>query len=281
MQHKQSNSVYHLHVLRVLLVGVLIFAFFLVRGDMPLTAPANNNGQVLAYSTDMSVDKLLAATNSARINTSLAPLAMNQQLNISAQAKADDMVKNNYWSHESPDGSQPWIFFEKADYKYSAAGENLAYGFTDSKSTIEAWLKSPSHRSNLLGKYKEVGFGIASSSHYQGGNYTVIVAHYATPNEHQITANSAHSGQPPVATGTVASINTAQQLFGGTPPILLVISASLFAGAGLMFIFTHRRLMAHAIAKGERIVIAHPLVDASILIVVATLILSSTRATIG
>lgn len=285
MRHRgQAGGIHHLHGVRALLIAVLIFAFFLVNASVPMTAAQNTDNAVLAYATSISRDSLLSATNGARIDTGHSSLRMNEKLNASAQAKAEAMVKENYWSHESPRGEQPWLFFEQQGYSYEKAGENLAYGFDNSDAAVAAWMNSPSHRDNLLGSYDEVGFGIANGSHYQGGPYTIVVAHYGTPQK--VVAGTADTGVDlsnfiPVATGTTASITTGQQLLSGHLPLIAIVSLSLCAGAGLMFAATHRRLFAHAVANGEEYALSHPLIDASVLAVITTLILFSTRGAVS
>lgn len=172
---------HHLHGIRVILFGVSLLALCLVRIDFRTLAPIDNSGNVLAYATNVSVGDLASYTNAARAANGLGALSINGVLNSSAQTKADDMINRNYWSHNTPDGTQPWWFFTNAGYQYTNAGENLAYGFADSNTTVNAWMNSPGHRANILGAFTEVGFGIASGANYQGGENTVVVAHYATP----------------------------------------------------------------------------------------------------
>lgn len=197
------------------------------------------------------------------------------------------MIAQDYWAHESPNGTQPWYFFHQSGYEYLRAGENLAYGFKDSSSTVTAWMNSPSHRANLLGDYQQVGFGVARGSHYQGGAYTVIVAHYATPTLAEATDSEASaaagitSSRPPIITGTPGSVNVLDLLSHGSLSLLLVASLSLCLGAGLMFLYTHRQLLAHATAAGERFVSLHPILDMSLLLGVTALILFSQRGAIS
>lgn len=138
---------------------------------------------ILGYATNVSPTGLLSETNNQRAANGLGGLGLNGQLNQAAQAKANDMVVNNYWSHNSPSGATPWTFISNSGYSYSTAGENLAYGFATSSETIIAWMNSAVHRANILGsKYTEVGFGIANSANYIGeGPQTVVVAMYAAP----------------------------------------------------------------------------------------------------
>ncbi len=137
----------------------------------------------LAYATEISTNNLLQATNHERVINSQSVLSLNQRLNNAAQAKANDMIERNYWSHNTPDGQEPWVFISNAGYDYQKAGENLAYGFATSTETVTGWMNSPSHRQNMLdSNYVEVGFGFANSSNYNSsGPETVVVAMYGKP----------------------------------------------------------------------------------------------------
>ena len=176
---KQTRKKHVFHLRRIGLLGVLVAAFFLVRIDAGAVPEPLQSNHVLAYATEMSHSGLLAGTNNARAANGLAPLSLNSQLNSSAQAKAQDMANKNYWAHVSPDGTQPWYFFDQAGYAYIRAGENLAYGFMTSQGAVDGWMNSATHRANILGDYYDVGFGIVNAPDYQSnGQQTIVVAHY-------------------------------------------------------------------------------------------------------
>ena len=41
------------------------------------------------------------------------------------------------------------------------AGENVAYGYRNGQATVRAWMKSPSHRSNILERrFRLIGVGV-------------------------------------------------------------------------------------------------------------------------
>lgn len=141
--------------------------------------------QVLAYATDVNHADLHSLTNKERAANGLGALSLNSRLNQAAQAKAQHMIDYDYWSHVAPDGTTPWYFFDQAGYAYINAGENLAYGFLTSSGAVQGWMDSPGHRANILGDYKDVGFGYANGASYQGGENTVIVALYGTPQAQQ------------------------------------------------------------------------------------------------
>jgi len=186
-RHSTAHSRAHikkLHHARVGLFSLLLLAVIIVRGDagaIQITPDRHSQASVLAYSTSMSRTDLLNATNAFRTQNGLSPLAMNDKLNNSAQNKAQHMVSNDYWAHNAPDGTTPWYFFDAAGYSYSRAGENLAYGFATSQDAVDGWIASPGHRANMLGEYLDVGFGFVDGANYQGGQNTVVVAHYGTP----------------------------------------------------------------------------------------------------
>jgi hypothetical protein len=142
-----------------------------------------NTGHILGVHSDLSATTLLATTNAARTSDHEPSLTFNSQLMQAAQTKAADMVAQNYWSHDTPEGKTPWTFITAAGYDYQLAGENLAYGFSDGSSLISAWMSSPEHRANILNTdFQNVGFGIASSPDYQNkGPEIIVVALYAEP----------------------------------------------------------------------------------------------------
>lgn len=162
---------------------------------------------VLGYATDVSIGSLLQNTNDQRAGNALGALALNNQLDQAAQAKANDMAARDYWSHNTPDGNAPWVFITAAGYHYQTAGENLAYGFDTSANTLTAWMNSPEHRANVLNtSYKDVGFGIANVANYQGtGPETIVVAMYGSPQQvASAPASSPAAAAPAAASDTAA-----------------------------------------------------------------------------
>ncbi|HPT65824.1 MAG TPA: CAP domain-containing protein [Candidatus Woesebacteria bacterium] len=136
---------------------------------------------VLGYSSEITYQKVLDQTNNERKNAGLEPLTYNPVLTASAKAKAEDMFKNDYWAHNSPQGKTPWTFFDSAGYKYSVAGENLAKDFYDTDSLIKAWMNSPTHKANIIhSKYKEIGIAVVNGT-LGGVKTTLVVQHFGTP----------------------------------------------------------------------------------------------------
>ena len=121
----------------------------------------NYDSNILGVAFNISTQELLNSTNAERIKYGLEPLVLNNQLMQAAQDKANDVFAKNYWAHYAPDGTSPWYFFQKANYQYLFAGENLAKDFDNSQAVVNAWMNSPTHRENLLKpEYQDIGFAI-------------------------------------------------------------------------------------------------------------------------
>lgn len=124
---------------------------------------------------------VIAESNAYRAKKSLPALSESPLLTKSACAKANDMIARNYWSHQSPEGDEPWEFFKASGYGYQNAGENLAYGQTSAQQVVDQWIKSSTHEKNLSGNFTETGICTLFAPHYQGGSYIITVAHYGLP----------------------------------------------------------------------------------------------------
>lgn len=269
---KRSNhftKTYWPYLPLLLIVGIGLF----------INAAISVKSNVLGYATDMTANGLLANTNVQREENKLPGLTLNAALSQAAQAKANDMISRNYWSHTTPDGKEPWIFIDQTGYQYQAAGENLAYGFTSSSGAVTGWMNSPGHRANILnGAYSEVGFGIANSPNYQHeGKQTIVVAMYATPAAQTAAAAAKQTnGGQPLAVGTnsqsgklsvsavvpgqtkVARVQMATS--GGAPWSLYVIST---VAVILIFLLAIRHSLAwhRVVMRGEEFILKHKVLD--------------------
>lgn len=129
------------------------------------------------------VADIYAGVNDERAAYGLGALVVSQLLEVSACAKANDMITKNYWAHDAPDGTEPWHWFDVAGYGYYNAGENLGYGFRTAQSQVDAWVASPTHEANIVGSYTEMGVCTLQADHYLVSidKINLIVNHFATP----------------------------------------------------------------------------------------------------
>lgn len=111
-------------------------------------------------------DVILRLINEERKKTGRPLLTVDSTLEKAAQTKADDMVKNNYFSHTSPTYGSPFKMIQDFGISYKAAGENIA-GNPSIEAAVESWLKSDEHKKNILSNaYNYVGIGVANSKTY-------------------------------------------------------------------------------------------------------------------
>ncbi|MCX6712744.1 MAG: CAP domain-containing protein [Candidatus Vogelbacteria bacterium] len=133
---------------------------------------------------------ILEQTNLARSRAGEPPLAANVNLTAAARLKAEDMAQKSYFSHQSPDGSMAWDFMQRANYRYSYAGENLAVNFFDANDVVNAWMNSPSHRTNILSHdYREIGIA-ATRGVYDGKETVFVVQLFGSPSVPEVMSKN-------------------------------------------------------------------------------------------
>jgi uncharacterized protein YkwD len=106
--------------------------------------------------------EVLKLTNAERAKAGCKALSADSRLTAAAQAHSADMAKNNYFSHDSQNGTSPFDRMKKQGYTFRAAAENIAYGQPTAASVLDAWMKSPGHKTNILNcTYTQIGIGYA------------------------------------------------------------------------------------------------------------------------
>ena len=159
------------------LIYCLVILFFLKLSTVPfyLYFPKN------VFFGAIVKSELIKTLNQKRESLGLPLLKENLLLDRAAFLKANDMMKKNYFSHQSPDGLSPWYWFRAVGYNYRVAGENLAIGFLNSDEVNRSWLNSPSHRANLLSPgYEEVGIAVLRGN-FQGNKTNIVVQLFGSP----------------------------------------------------------------------------------------------------
>ncbi|MFA6963960.1 MAG: CAP domain-containing protein [Patescibacteria group bacterium] len=117
------------------------------------------------FASDITSQNVLLLVNKERIDRGLIPLRENQNLANAAAAKSTDMINRNYFDHYAF-GLTPWDFILSYDYNYLSAGENLAMDFETSEGVVNAWMKSSSHRANILNPdFQDLGVGVVKGAY--------------------------------------------------------------------------------------------------------------------
>lgn len=109
--------------------------------------------------------EVIALVNEERKERGLESLQQDLELNQLAIIKAQDMIKRDYFDHESPYYGHPWDMATLFDYEYTSFGENIARNFKTPKEVVDAWMASEKHRDNILkSSYTNIGIGVKSDT---------------------------------------------------------------------------------------------------------------------
>ncbi|NLL56002.1 MAG: SafA/ExsA family spore coat assembly protein [Clostridiales bacterium] len=110
-------------------------------------------------------DEVLRLINAQRTRNGLQALSYNWEAARVARIKSQDMINNNYFSHNSPIYGSPFKMLESYGLRFSAAAENIAYGQRTAQEVVNSWMNSPGHRANILSRsYTHTGVGVAKKA---------------------------------------------------------------------------------------------------------------------
>ena len=109
--------------------------------------------------------QVIDLVNKQRANYGLPLLKGNWELCRVARYKSQDMINRKYFDHQSPTYGSPFTMMQNFGLRFSAAGENIAYGQRTPQEVMNSWMNSDGHRSNILSRtYNQIGVGVAKAS---------------------------------------------------------------------------------------------------------------------
>ncbi len=104
--------------------------------------------------------------NNKRIENNLPEFEMDENLLNLARLKANDIVKNKYFSHTSPTFGTLFEMLTNHQVSYSKASENIARNL-NADGAIESLMNSESHKKNILSKdFNYTGVAVVNSIEY-------------------------------------------------------------------------------------------------------------------
>lgn len=104
--------------------------------------------------------------NSQRTKNGLSALKIDSEVQNVARIKAQDMVANNYFDHNSPTYGSPFNMLNSFKVSYKTAGENIA-GNSSNQAAVTAWMNSQGHKANILNSsFNYTGIGVVNGSKY-------------------------------------------------------------------------------------------------------------------
>lgn len=128
----------------------------------------SGNSSGTSTTSSLTADELetFNLINQQRANNGLSALKVDSELQRVARIKAQDMVNNNYFDHNSPTYGTPFNMMKNFGISYKTAGENIA-GNSSNSAAVTAWMNSSGHRANILNSsYNYTGLAVVSSPKY-------------------------------------------------------------------------------------------------------------------
>jgi uncharacterized protein YkwD len=164
------RKIYTLSVKALLVIFIATILF--VGGDTfakSVNFEPNITGNTLAAYPVKEIElRVFNLINAERSKRNLRNLTFDSGLSKVARSHSLAMAKENFFSHYGADGST--VVDRAKDFKitnWRKIGENLftCRGYDDPETVaIRGWLKSPSHRKNMLsGSWTATGIGVALS----------------------------------------------------------------------------------------------------------------------
>lgn len=125
---------------------------------------SNSNSTTTAMTTDEK--EVFDLINNQRTQNGLSALKLDTETLRVARIKAQDMVDNNYFSHNSPTYGTPFQMLNSFKISYKTAGENIA-GNSSNSAAVTAWMNSSGHKANILNSsFNYTGIGVVKGSKY-------------------------------------------------------------------------------------------------------------------
>lgn len=172
----------------------------------------------------LTSDNIIWYTNYYRAQHHLSPLTLSPKLRDSAYHKSLDMFKYQYFDHYRPSNHLGFDnFIDNQNYSFIKAGENLAMGdFTTSKEIVDAWMKSTTHRQNMLDPaYTEIGVSVDYGM-FNNHKSILITQHLGKPTATCPTVNETIKGSIATANKQLTEIKTSidrqRKTIGETDP---------------------------------------------------------------
>ena len=137
----------------------------------PTPQPPTSTDALLTAPITAQEQQMVNLVNQERTSQGLKALAVDTRLVKVARMKSMDMIKNNYFGHQSPVYGSPFDLLKSQGITYRTAGENLA-GNSSVTSAHTGLMKSSGHRANILNaNFTKIGIGII-----KGGPYGLMIS---------------------------------------------------------------------------------------------------------
>ncbi len=178
---RSLNTFFYLVGMAVTLAGVGVGVVYIARLHTAPPTPV-----VITTQTDdtLSAKDVLRLVNVERKGHNLNQLKEDTRLTAIAQERVDDMIKNQYYAHLSPEGKYYYDLFPQQRIKANYSCENLDVEFTTDESVyVNDWLASTKgHRECMLNPdVTSAGYAVGLFGQSGSTKVYLVVAVHSSP----------------------------------------------------------------------------------------------------
>lgn len=146
-----------------------LYNHYMTHGKYEGRKPYASPDAAVRTDNEADPDKVIGDVNAIRIRAGLTGLAEDTELDELALVRANDMIENNYFSHEKNGELMMVSVVENSGYKATEIGENLGRSTAQTsddaiQGIVNAWETSQVHYSNINDNtYTRTGVSIIKS----------------------------------------------------------------------------------------------------------------------
>ncbi len=145
-------------LLRVLLLVAIVITMNSCSSDSSENSTSSaSNQKAMSYTYNSSEIEAMALINNYRVSVGLNELQQINHISYKSEEHDNYMITNNVVNHDD--------FVSRSEnimqvLGAKSVGENIAYNYNSPQAAVDAWLKSPSHKSNIEGNFTHFGISI-------------------------------------------------------------------------------------------------------------------------
>jgi uncharacterized protein YkwD len=169
------------YIVAIILITALLITgvTFTVLSQKSPEKPSTYATAQTVVSKPLNADTIFELVNAERIKAGLKPLVRDARLDATAQARADDMVARNYFSHNDPVTGENLskILLQYYPEPCSSVSENIMQikyttPMEDNAEAVYSWMNSKKHHDAiLLAEYNTTGIAVSGKN---------VVQHFCT-----------------------------------------------------------------------------------------------------
>ncbi|WP_459213140.1 CAP domain-containing protein [Aquimarina rhabdastrellae] len=151
-----------LNLLKVVLISLTYLMLSCSKEEIETIAPeVTNENEFLTYDYTTIEEEILELINDHRSTLGLSTLEIMDIASVEAQKHNEHMITNQEVCHD--------YFFQreriiKEATKATNVSENVAFGYNNAASVVNAWLNSPEHKKNLEGDHTYFGISVIQNT---------------------------------------------------------------------------------------------------------------------